>query len=458
MQSKANRLASSFRDPQGFVFKENGRIYRRIEEAFRPHYEKLQSSGLYKELSEKGLLVSHEELPLSADESAYKIIAPQMIPFISYPYEWSFSQLKDAALLTLEIATIALKHGMILKDASAYNIQFQGTKPILIDTLSLETQKAGAAWIAYRQFCEHFLAPLALMSHGDLRASKLLTTFIDGLPLDLVSKLLPWKTRFNPALFMHIYLHARAQKEHSGESLKELEQRSMPESSLFALLDNLSDSVQSLTLNKAKTAWSDYYANNNYTDASIKEKEKLVAELIQENQLDEIWDVGANTGRFSRIAAELGARVISMDFDPLCVEMNYQISKEKKLDLLPLLIDLCAPSPAIGWNNKERLSLIQRAPAKLTLALALIHHLAIANNVPLKMLAEFFHEISQKLIIEFVPKEDSQVQRLLASRADIFQNYNEDNFKREFSAYFKILAIKPIPGTMRTIYLMERIS
>lgn len=457
------RLASSFRDPQGFVFNARGKIFRCIEHSYKPHYEKLMSSGLYEELCNAGLLVRHQEV---ADEQAlpwrkssispFKIIAPEKIPFISYPYEWCFSQLKDAALLTLEVAVRALRRGMILKDASAYNVQFRGARPILIDTLSFEIYTEGNAWIAYRQFCEHFLAPLTLMSKGDLRANKLLQSFIDGLPLDMTCKLLPWSTALKPSLFIHLYMHAAAQKQHAGKSLKDLHDKKMPKQSLFALLDNLVDCIKSTNLQDTKTTWSDYYSDNNYSDKSISVKEELLKEFINKTTATEIWDIGANTGNFSRSAESMGKRVVSMDMDAMCVEMNYRRCKDEQRQILPLLVDLSAPSPAIGWNNRERMSLSERGPAQLGLALALIHHLAIGNNVPLPMVADYFAGICDKLIIEFVPKEDSQVQRMLASREDIFTDYNEENFRKEFGRHFEVLAVSRIEDTERSLYLLKR--
>ncbi len=203
-------LASSFRDPSGFLFSRSGTLYRQVNQSYRTHYEALMSSGLYQELVKSGRLVVHQlaDIPAEIPELAYQVIQPVRIPFISYPYEWSFSQLKDAALCTLAIQKTALEKGMSLKDSSAYNIQFHQGQPTLIDTLSFEVYREGEPWIAYRQFCQHFLAPLALMAYVDIRLSQLLRTYVDGIPLDLASRLLPRRTKYNLALATHIHLHA----------------------------------------------------------------------------------------------------------------------------------------------------------------------------------------------------------------------------------------------------------
>lgn len=451
------RLSSSFRDPQGFMFESNGVIYRQIESTYRTQYEKLLDSGLYGELVNRNLLVSHEEIART-NKNSFKIIAPERIPFISYPYEWSFSQLKEAALLTLQVAETAMEHGMVLKDASAYNVQFQSCRPVFIDTLSFDIYEEGSPWLAYRQFCQHFLAPLILMSKFDLRANKLLHMFIDGVPLDMACKMAPFSALLKPSHFVHLFLHARAQQIYSGESLEKYKKRKFNKQAFTALLDNLKGCISQLEASCAKSSWSDYYNNNNYSRESISEKEKLLRMFILQSRENTVWDFGSNTGHFSRLAADLGKSVISMDMDPLCVELNYRKCRSESKKVLPLVMDLTSPSPAIGWDNKERFSLLQRGPAPLGLALALIHHLAIGNNVPLHMVASFFAGACKKLIIEFIPKEDSQVQRMLASRADIFDKYTEETFLKEFSRYYQITYRTKLSGSQRSLYFMEQID
>ena len=190
------QLGGSFRDPNGFVFVSEGTLYRQVNKSYQRHYDLLYSSGLYEALVSRHLLIAHDEcdyLPHGNDQ-IYKVLRPLPVPFVSYPYEWCFSQLKDAALVTLDLQKRALAHNMVLKDASAYNIQFLDGKPLLIDTLSFETYEEGRAWVAYRQFCQHFLAPLVLMSQKDIRLSQLLRVYIDGIPLDLAASLLPKRT------------------------------------------------------------------------------------------------------------------------------------------------------------------------------------------------------------------------------------------------------------------------
>lgn len=448
----------SFRDPSGFVFFQDDSIYRQVDISYRENYDHLMRSGIYRDLVDSGLLISHAEInpAHSEDFRAYRILKPELIPFISYPYEWCFSQLKDAALVTLEIQKRALKSGMTLKDASAYNVQFKQGRPVFIDTLSFERYHEGEAWVAYRQFCQHFLAPLALMSQKDIRLGQLFRVHLDGIPLDLASFLLPFRSRFRFSLFAHIHLHAKSQRYFSNKN-PDFSARRMSLVSLLGLVDNLESAVRQLKWKPAKSEWGDYYQNNNYSDAARQHKSRLVAEFLERIDPKSVWDLGANTGHFSRIAAAQGIPTISFDIDFSAVEKNYLECKEKEESLiLPLVLDLANPSPGIGWENRERLSLEKRGPANTALALALVHHLAISNNLPLEKVAGFFSRICNRLIIEFIPKEDRQVQRLLSTREDIFTDYNQKAFESAFEKYFTLHDSTKINDTARTLYLMEK--
>jgi len=457
-----NRLGASFRDPSGFLFRREGKLYRQINRNYRENYETLIDSGLYQALVKKRALLAHEEVdsPPFDPSSAFKVIQPRELDFISYPYEWSFSQLKDAALLTLSIQRQAFADGMVLKDSSAYNIQFDLTtgKPVLIDTLSFE-RYTGGPWVAYRQFCQHFLVPLALMSYKDIRFIQLMRIYIDGIPLDFASKILPLKTRFNFGVAVHIHAHAAAQRRYAGKKVEIRSQtRQMSQNSFLGLTDSLERTIQALSWKPKGTEWSDYTQHTNYSSAAMAYKHKLVEGFLEETSPVSVWDLGANTGEFSRLASQRGIPTMAFDIDPGAVEQNYlRIKANKETHLLPLLLDLTNPSPSIGWSHQERDSWLTRGPAGMVLALALIHHLVIGNNVPLLALADFFAQISHWLVIEFVPKSDSQVKRLLVSREDIFPQYNQGDFETIFSTRFIIRRKAAIEDSERTLYLMERL-
>lgn len=457
----SHRVKGSFRDPSGHVFEEAGIVYRQVNLCFRSHYDQLISSGLYADLTERRLLLPHEEDDgyETSSGDAYKFLKPLPIPFVSYPYEWSFSQLKDAALITLAIQKRALSRGMILKDASAYNIQFFEGKPILIDTLSFEIYQEGKAWIAYKQFCQHFLAPLLLMSHKDIRLGQMLRVHIDGIPLDLASTMVSKATYRRLGILMHVHLHARAQHQYkdSPRPAGAVARKQIGKQSLLQIADSLRSTIRGLHWRHGATNWSGYYDGDSYQEEAFQHKLELVADYLDLIKPSCVWDLGANTGEFSRIASGAGAFTVSVDNDPGVVEDNYlKAKRNREKNLLPLLVDLVNPSGAIGWANAERRSLAERSNADCLLALALIHHLAIANNVPLFMIAEYFASLAEWLVIEFVPKRDQQTQKLLRSRSDIFEDYSLEGFEARFSGLYKIVKSNPLRQSERVLYLMRR--
>lgn len=454
---------ASFRDPNGFVFRGgDGQLYRQVNHPAEADYRLLMDSGLYKELVSAGLLIEHDEAPLDQrlTDAASRVLRPRPVEFISYPYEWSFSQLQDAARLTLDIQRRALARGLVLKDASAYNVQFEGSQPVFIDTLSFEKYEEGSPWVAYGQFCRHFLAPLALMANTDVRLNRLLALYLDGVPLDLAARLLPWRSRFRPGLLMHLHLHAGSLKKHADtsgpESATAARQPRLSKFGLQGLLDSLVRMVDKLSWTPAGTEWADYTTSHGYTATAYHHKHELVKGYLERVRPATVWDLGANVGEFSRLARDAGARTIAFDIDPACVEMNFRrCRQEKDRRLLPLCMDLTNPSPGLGWAHRERASLQERGPADLVMALALVHHLAIGNNLPFGHIADYFHRLGRYLIIELVPKDDPQVRRLLRSRRDIFTDYGAESFEAAFGRFFQRLDRQPIRDSGRVLYLWE---
>ena len=453
------RLGASFRDPSGFVFTSNGRPYRQVNRVFAEQFEACTSSGLYEGLATDGLLVAHthEDLSLAQTPEAHAVLAPAIVPFISYPYEWSFGELKDAALLTLDVQLRALERGFVLRDASAYNVQFVDGRPIFIDTLSFERYEDGQPWVAYRQFCQHFLLPLTLMAKRDVRCGLMLREHLDGIPLELGAALLPRSSWLDLATVLHLQLHARSQRKHQETDVAAtIGARKMPKRALVSLIDSLRSAIVRLDWRPAGTQWADYVDETNYSDAATTETHDLVRRFVRESNATSVWDVGANTGVYSRIAREHAEHVVSFDVDPAAVERNYRAVRARdETGILPLLLDVTNPSPALGWAHRERMSLVERGPADLVMALALVHHLAIGNNVPLDSVAAFFAEIGKTLIIEFVAKGDSQVQRLLRNREDIFPSYTKEGFEAAFSEHFAIAGCARVGDAERWLYRMQ---
>ena len=449
---------SSFRDPSGFLFYHDDVLYRQINQSYKDNYDHLMTSGLYAELVNSKLLIPHQPSDGTTfySDDAYKIIKPELIPFLSYPYEWSFSQLKQAALTTLEIQKIAMDFGMTLKDCSAYNIQFNDCKPVLIDTISFERYSVGDIWKAYQQFCSHFLAPLALMAYKDIRLNQLFKNYIDGIPLDMASALLPARTHLSYSTLSHIHAHAKSQRRYGNKKIK-VSKHKLSRNQFVGLTSSLHTAVKKLNWSPKGTQWADYYSDTNYSEKGFEQKKSVISDWLDKITPMRAWDLGANTGVFSRVAASKGIFTVSFDIDPAAVEQNFlNAQKNKETNILPLLLDLTNPSPSIGWANSERKSFMDRGPSDVVLALALIHHLAIGNNLPLSKIAAFFQKISKFLIIEFIPKTDSQISRLLVTREDIFGNYTLENFEKEFENFFDIRQKTGLDDSERILYLMEK--
>jgi ribosomal protein L11 methylase PrmA len=450
-------LASSFRDPSGFVYSRAGVLYRQVNRVFQDEFEAVTASGLYDDLTRQRLLIPHRtvSLELAATAEAATVLQPEPVDFISYPYEWSFGQLRDAALLTLDIQERALVRGLTLRDASAYNVQFHAGRPVFIDTLSFERRKEGAPWLAYRQFCEHFVVPLALMCRVDVGLALLLRTHIDGIPLELGSRLLGWRAWRSLGLLFHVRLHAAAQRRYRDQPPRVVSQRQVTAQTVLNLVRSLRSLLEGLTWTPAGTEWADYTADNNYSDQAARSKRDLVTGMLPERGVRTVWDLGANTGEYSRAARARGARVVAFDLDPAAVELNYRrVRAEQEEGILPLRMDLTNPSPALGWAHRERMSLEERGPADALLALALVHHLAIGHNLPLDRIAGFLARLGRVLVIEFVPKNDSQVQRMLRSREDIFPSYTREGFETAFRSAFRIDEVQQVTGSERLLYRM----
>lgn len=469
-----NSHPSSYRDPSGFVFTKNNNLYRQVNKVFADDFEKFISGGCYDSFIKNGWLIPHETIKenLTGDEQWFLTLKPEKIPFISYPYEWSFDMLKDAALLTLNLLKNAIAYDMILKDASPYNVQWLNGRMVFIDSLSFERYDQTQPWIAYRQFCEHFLSPLLLAHYTKQPVQELLLAYPDGIPLSLTSALLPRKTKFALHIYLHIHLHAK----YSVKNLAANKRNAHPNDTggrarlndragrakfsrnkLFNLVKSLEIVVGKLKLPVSTTAWSHYYEEASQRDEYLDHKKKIITQWLDKEKPSSLGDLGANTGEFSMLAASRNVNTVAADFDAFCINALYnQIKTTQEKNILPVIIDLSKPSPAIGLNNMERDSFITRAQFDMVFALALMHHLAIGKNVPLEKIANFFQSICDKLVIEFVPKEDPKVQFMLSGKKDIYNSYSEENFLSAFTPWFPVWEKEIIAGSGRTLYLMKK--
>ena len=446
---------ASYKDPSGFVFFADGKYYRQVNNAYAKHYDHLISSGLYEILTNNNFLLKHTEIEtdLNGNENLYKILLPEQLTTISYPYEWCFDQLKDAALLTLDIVKISAEKGMILKDATPFNIQYRNGKPVFIDTLSFEQYDETQPWIAYRQFCETFLFPLLISHYQKTGVDPWLYGYPDGIPVHVAAKFLPFKSHFNLSVWMHVFLQNRI----SGKSKLSGNSSSFTKNKLLLLINNLKSLINKLN-NDRKTTWNDYYTSAIISGDYLSSKEEIVKALLNEATGDKLLDIGANNGQFSFLAAANKFDVIAVDNDEGCIKMLYRKVKENGYgNLLPLCVNITNPTPPSGFAGKERSSFRERVQPDVVLALALVHHLALTNNIPLPMLAAYFAELSPQLIIEFVPKDDEKAKLLLKNKKDIFPDYTMTDFEKYFNVKFSIEKKEHLAGTNRFIYFMKRI-
>ena len=455
MKTLYQKHPASFRDPSGFIFRHDSLFYRQVNESYKKDFNQFIESGLYSSLTEQQRLIPHKQLEtnITGDTHWYTTLLPDQLPFVSYYYEWPFDMLKEAALTTLQVASEALNKNMILKDASAFNIQLYNGRMMLIDSLSFETYEEHLPWVAYRQFCEHFLAPLAFMHYSKAPVHPLLNGKIEGLPLDFVQKLLPFKSKFNLHHYLHLHLQAslRINKKAGNKQVH------FTSAKMKQLLSSLQSAVQSCKFSEPNTVWSEYYQEADQRDDYLKNKKEIVLGWIEKLSLASVLDVGTNTGEFSEITAAKNIYTISIDADHHAVNKLYnRVRSTNNKSLHPLVVDITNPSPAIGWNNEERASFLDRIDTDLVLALAVIHHLVIAKNIALTQVASLFSKLGSKLIIEFVPKKDEKVQFMLSQRKDIFDDYTEEKFLAIFSEKFKILDKQKIADSERVLYLMDR--
>ena len=456
MESKRN--TSSFRDPSGYVFIENNKVKRAINPIYFEQYRALTDSGFYRILFDIKYLIPHQEVSKTDSEIT---IEASTIPYINYPYEWSFLQYKHAALLTLKIQKLCLENNFTLKDASAFNITFHEGKPIFIDTLSFDFYKENNPWLAYKQFIMHFLGPLVLTKYFGQDYLKTLSQNLEGISLQKLSQMLPFKSYFSPTILTNIHLLAKYDKKY--ESDKKIVNNNLSKSSQIILLDGLYDFISNLSVNE-KTEWDHYYNQINYDEAAYQFKKEVVKDWFLSIKGESLIDIGGNDGTFSRELKWVAKLIIVADVDPNAVEQNYKlVLKNKEKMIFPIVADVLNPSANYGFNNEERFSFIDRVKHSHLdgcLALAVIHHITLSGNIPFSLSAQFFSKMAPNLLIEFPTRGDSWVQFLLDSKRGFkkhFDFYNEENFEKEYSVYFEILDKQKIASSERILYSLKRL-
>lgn len=451
--------SASFRDPAGFVFWHEDRLFRYLSADYLPTYEAVKTAGLWEALQKEDLLIPFQEVtdaPKTLQNklpAGGKVLAVKALPFFSYPEEWTFGQWKAAARCLLRVQRLALRFGFLLKDAPATNVSFWGAKPLFIDIPSFEAQAEREIWPAYGQFCRHFLAPLALMRYVGSEQGKLYGQLPDGFPLPMSARALPWSGKLQKGLFLHLFAHAKTlgKAKEAAPSAKNAKA-----GSLLRLTESLQDGVKSVNYH-GKSNWADYYENDTESDY-LSEKAAFVEGCLHEVKPKRVLDAGANTGVFSALAAKYADFVLALEADhdsaqQLFEQMRNSPGQEK---IAPFWIDLTRPTPAGGWAYGERKSLWERVKADLVMALALVHHLRYAAGIPLRLLLPELVARAPYLLIEFVPPTDEKVERLRRGRpASLYADYTAENFERILNTVASCIHKKELKNG-RVIYLWKR--
>ncbi|MEE9397213.1 MAG: hypothetical protein V3V31_09405 [Methylococcales bacterium] len=448
----------SFRDRHGRVFYENGKVLRGLSQKALGDWETLQKTQFFPQAQANGRLVRSELLEQrNSTENWAGVLQHETIPFISYPYEWCFSMLKDAALLHLELLSAALKENMVLKDSSAFNVQWKGKNPVFIDIPSFETLEDGEPWVGYRQFCQMFLHPLMLQSYKNVDFHTWLRGDIDGIMPSAMTQLMGGFTRFKRGVLTHVVLQARLEKKHAHtqkDVKSDLKKVGFNKRLIEANVEGLTGLIKRLTWDVKQSEWADYTDLGHYSDRAMADKQDFVRKVCAEKRRNLVWDSGCNTGVFSRIAADHTDYVVAMDADHLAIDRLYQTlkSSEPVNNILPLVINMVNTSPALGWRGLERKTLADRGKPDLLLCLALIHHIVISANVPLEEFVEWLADLDCEVILEFVTKQDPMVKKLLQNKPDIYDDYTLDNFESNAQRYFTLDKKTELDSGTRFLY------
>ncbi len=462
----------SFRDNAARVVKEGEKYYRYIFDEYKAEYDHLMTSGLYDALISEGIMIPHEEVysvPIpfnNVDHSfpnIYKKLLPKQIGFQSYPFEWSFSQWVKAISTYLIINRLALKHGMILKDATPYNFYFESSKAIMLDTSSFSFFKNGDPWLAYRQFCSEFLSPVFLMYYNGHRWSRLTRTHISGLPLNFVSKQLPLSSWFNITCLIHIHLHSRYSNDEVVRKEKinlKLKKEGFTHEKIELLFDSIDRSIKNICKTKTRiSSWQNYYSRDIESPEYLNHKLSAIKNWLESIKPKTVLDIGANTGKFSFLASLSSKQVISLESDEASVNFIEDFVELKQITNIKTVInDLSEPTPDLGMLGKEISNIFLRAKSEVVLSLAIVHHLFIKYKMNFEHISELLSKFSEKyVIVEFISFEDNKVKLLRKDKLINIEDYNEDSFRKSLTAYFTILEVITLHCSTRKLFLARKL-
>jgi SAM-dependent methyltransferase len=457
----------SFRDRDGRVYRRDGRVIRGLSAGALADFDRLQNTRFHKRFVEQGRLVASrlldpEEVPLPAEEAGQwaGFLEHEVIPVVSWPYEWTFGMLREAALLQLELVESAVLEDLTLKDATPYNIQFVGAQPVFIDIPSFEALQPGEPWAGYRQFCELFLFPLLLQAYKGVHFQPLLRGRIDGIPVQTAAGMFGLRDRFRGGVLSHVWLQAKLERRYGGTAKNvrsDLKSAGFHKELILANVRKLRRLVQKLEWRGSGSEWGGYEAFHNYSESDHALKEAFVDDCVAGSGAGMVWDVGCNTGQFSKIAARHAGQVLAMDLDHFAVERLYRELRDaperpEQGRILTLVQNVADPSPNWGWRLRERSELASRARPDLVLCLALIHHVVISANIPLDEFIGWLAGLSRQLVIEYVSRSDEKVQALLRNKEDKYADYSRERLERALGRHYRIRRQQTLESGNRFLY------
>jgi hypothetical protein len=453
----------SFRDPLSRVFVTDDAVYRGLSEQGLAEFEAVAGTRFFGDLQREGRVVPTEQVAPEAAGLPTEFagaLRHERLPVVTYPYEWTFTMLRDAALAQLEVTRRALTEGFLTKDATSYNVVFRGTDPVFVDVGSFEKARTGEQWRGYRQFCELFLNPLVLQAIGGIPFQPLLRGSVHGISPAAAAAVVRGRHRLRWGLVVHVRLQARAERKALAttadrEVEDEMKRAGFGPRVIAAQLDNLERTVRKLRWDERASVWSDYADRSHYTDLDLAAKEDFVGRAVAARISPLVLDLGANDGRFSSLALDRGARLaVAVDSDHLVVDRLYRhLRATGERRLLPLVMDLSDPSPSTGWRSRERPSFTERVRPDLVLCLAVVHHLALTNTVPFDQIVAYLADFGAPLVVELPHRDDPMAARLLArKRTGLFDHYDLPQWEDALGERFVIDERRLLPSGRRTLY------
>lgn len=461
MPDKPTPDGGSFRDPCGKIYRgAAGEVYRATDQKTTDTLNTLLAQPFHQKWRATDDIIATDPADITIDDW-HGVFRHPPLPFISYPYEWPFSMLRDAALLQLRLQQEALENGWTFKDATPYNIQWRGTRPVFIDTASLIPAAPGAPWSAHRQFCTLYLYPLLIAAHRGISHTGILRAHLDGLSAQQAARYFPGLQRFKKGVPAHILFPAAVQRRLAAAPPKPPKtpptaHRPQSPTTQFGLLHGLRQTLLALRPPAASTEWSDYATQHSYSPSDYEAKKQFVQQIAAARPRRLVWDLGANTGDFALLCTPHADHVVAADGDEQAIERLYLKQRKKAKNtadnLIPLIQNVANFSPAQGFAGQERRAFDHREPPQLILCLALVHHLRISANIPMPLFLDWLRATDAEAIVEYVDRDDNMTQRLLQNKQESYPDYNRTAFRAQLLARFTIAAEKPLKQGTRILY------